>query len=147
MRSQEEIAAIVDEMNGVTSWRHGDWMFPSSIYDGLTEEERDAKAVERWIELGNRLGYTFKKSTFVGNMGRRCTKIDCKGEHGIVRIQENQGMHQRYDCWKVSLCVGERESSVVTKHPWETHKIPEYATLIDMMCEYAGCQRRTEAML
>ena len=147
MRSQEEIAAIADAMNGGIVWNQAKYMFPDSIYEGLDEDEQMDKAVERWIELCRRLGYTFKKSTFVGNMGRRCTKIDCKGEHGIVRIQEKQGMHQRYDCWKVSLCVGERESSVVTKHPWETHKIPEYATLIDMMCEYAGCQRRTEAML
>lgn len=145
MRSQEETDAIVASMNDGMPWNEGHDPFPEALFGELTDDERDAKAVERWIELGRKLGYTFKRSTFVGNMNRRYTKVVCKGEHGIVCIAENQFDRYYWD-WDVHLRDAKTESRLFTlRHA--LFDLRHYATLLDMMCEYAGCQRRTEAML
>ena len=147
MRSQEEIAAIADAMNGGIVWNQAKSMFPESIYEDLTEEEQMDKAVERWIELCRRLGYTFKRSTFVGNMSRRYVRIVCKGERGEVAIKQSQSgmVVKHHEHWDIAVYVD--GSMAYERHDWGCIRVDESAYLIDMMCEYVGCARRTEAML
>ena len=105
------------------------------------------KAVERWIELCRRLGYTFKRSTFVGNMGRRYVRIVCKGERGEVAISQSQSgmVVKHHEHWDIAVYVD--GSMAYERHDWGCIRVGESAYLIDMMCEYAGCKRKTEAML
>lgn len=147
MRNQEEIAAIVAQMNDGIVWNQSKFMFPDSIYEELTEEEQMDKAVERWIELCRRLGYTFKRSTFVGNMSRRYVRIVCNGERGEVAISQSQSglVVKHHEHWNIAVYVDGRMA--YERHDWGCIRVDESAYLIDMMCEYAGCQRRTEAML
>ena len=147
MRSQDEIAAIADAMNGGIVWNQAKYMFPDSIYEGLDEDEQMDKAVERWIELCRRLGYTFKRSTFVGNMSRRYVRIVCKGERGEVAIKQSQSgmVVKHHEHWDIAVYVD--GGMAYERHDWGCIRVDESAYLIDMMCEYVGCARRTESML
>ena len=147
MHSQADIAAIVDAMNVGIVRNQSKHMFPDSIYEDLTEDEQMDKAVERWIELCRRLGYTFKRSTFVGNMSRRYVRIACKGERGEVAIKQSQSgmVVKHHEHWDIAVYVD--GSMAYERHDWGCIRVDESAYLIDMMCEYAGCKRKTEAML
>lgn len=142
MRSQDEIAAIADAMNGGIVWNQAKSMFPESIYEDLTEEEQMDKAVERWIELCRRLGYTFKRSTFIGNMNRRLVMMVCKGERGEVRIKQSQWISfaHEYEHWNVAAYVGEDLALELEIPSYEG--ITKATYIIDMMCEYVGCARK-----
>ena len=150
MHSRDETTTIINTMNHGAMWNQAESIFPySGIYEHLTDEECMEKAVERWIELGRRLGYTFKRSTFVGNSNRRLVRMVCKGERGEVEIKQCQRIdyvvNSEHEHWDIAAYVSEDLALELEINPYGGMQKAAY--IIDMMCEYVGCARKTEAML
>ena len=60
--------------------------------------------------------------------------------------QSQSGMVvKHHEHWDIAVYVD--GSMAYERHDWGCIRVDESAYLIDMMCEYAGCPRKTEAML